>query len=252
MRKIITGIFLFPLLLLAQVNESDTLKLKADLSATGFWQGGNVETVIFRAKSSISFQPYKKWVFKTQNSYVYQEFGRIKADEDILSLNFLYVDPSRKIYPLLLGFVSTNFRREIALRSLLGLGLTFKLVEKKNNWLKCSISSEYEQTRFKETNFNLPFYSGSTEINTFRGTVWLSGRWQLLEKKVIATHEFYFQPSLERRDNFRWQADLGLELPIWKFFNFKINYLHTFESIVIAGQQREDSVLTFGFSVKSY
>ncbi len=240
------------MVLLAQVNDGDTLKVKADLSATGFWQGGNVETFIFRAKSSISFKPYKKWVFKTQNSYVYQEFGRVKADEDVLSLNFLYVDPSRKIYPLLLGFVSTNFRREIDWRSLLGAGITFRLVEKQHNWLKCSISSEYEQTRFKQTDFNLAAYDGSTFINTFRGTVWLSGRWQLLEKKAIATHEFYFQPSLEQQDNFRWQADLGLEWPIWKFFNFKINYLHTFESIVIAGQQREDSVLTFGFSVKSY
>ena len=81
--------FLFiPLLLTAQINESDTLKVKADLSLTGFWQGGNVQTLIFRAKSNFSFTPWKRWVFKTQNSYVYQEFGKVKADEDILSLNF--------------------------------------------------------------------------------------------------------------------------------------------------------------------
>lgn len=67
-----------PISLFSQINESDTLKLKADLSLTGFFQGGNVDTFIFRAKSDFSYKPLKKWVFKTQNSYVYQEFGKKK------------------------------------------------------------------------------------------------------------------------------------------------------------------------------
>ena len=74
----------------------------------------------------------------------------------------------------------------------------------------------------------------------------------MFKKKVIVNHEFYFQPSLEQSNNFRWQADAGLELPIWEFLNFKINYLHTFESVVIENQKREDNILTFGFTLKSY
>jgi len=45
------------MLLSAQINESDTLSIKANLSLTGFYQGGNVETIIFRAKSEFSFNP---------------------------------------------------------------------------------------------------------------------------------------------------------------------------------------------------
>ena len=99
---------ILPIFVSAQINESDTFKVKASLSLTGFYQGGNVETVIFRAKTDVSFNPKKNWVFKNQNSYVYQEFGKNKADEDILSLNFLYFHPERKIYPFALGFASTN------------------------------------------------------------------------------------------------------------------------------------------------
>lgn len=131
MRKLLFYFLLLPILLSAQINESDTLKTKANLSLTGFYQGGNVETLIFRAKSDFSFRPLKKWVFKTQNSYVYQEFGKKKADEDILSLNFLYLNPERRLYPLLLGFVSTNFRREIDLRYLVGAGVTYQVLHKK-------------------------------------------------------------------------------------------------------------------------
>ncbi len=242
----------FPIFLSAQINESDTLKVKANLSLTGFYQGGNVETLILRAKSDFSFKPLKKWVFKTQNSFVYQEFNKEKADADILSLNFLYFNPDRKIYPLVLGIVSTNFRREIDFRYLLGAGVTFKILNNKNYWLKFALSSEYELTDFGESNFNLSEYDGNSSINTFRGTIWVNGRYNLFKKKVIVSHEFYFQPSLEHSNNFRWQTDFSIELPIWKFLNFKINYVRTFESIVIENQKQKDSILTFGFTVKSY
>ena len=59
-------LLLSPILLSAQLNESDSLKLKANLSLTGIFQGGNVETLIFRARSEVSVKPWKKWVFKTQ------------------------------------------------------------------------------------------------------------------------------------------------------------------------------------------
>ena len=50
MKKVLFLVFLFPLCIAAQNNESDTLKLKASLSITGFFQDGNVETLIFRAE----------------------------------------------------------------------------------------------------------------------------------------------------------------------------------------------------------
>ncbi|WP_345276076.1 DUF481 domain-containing protein [Litoribaculum gwangyangense] len=252
MKRILYYFLFSPIVLFAQINESDTLNLKAKLALTGFWQGGNVETLIFRAKSDLSFIPWKKWVFKTQNSYIYQEFGRKKADEDILSLNFLYLNPERKVYPLLLGFVSTNFRREIDLRSMFGAGVTFQILNKNDNWLKVALSSEYEQTDFKKSNFNRSEFNGNESINTFRGTIWLNGKYQLFKNKLIINHESYFQPSLERSNNYRWQADIGLELPLVKFLSFKVNYLHTFESVVIVNQKQEDKVLTFGFTLKSY
>lgn len=237
MNKIFFILIISPFFLSAQINESDTLNFKADLSLTGFYQGGNVETFIFRAKSNMTLKPLRQWVFKTQNSYVYQEFGKQKADEDILSLNFLYLNPERKLYPLVLGFFSTNYRREIEMRYLLGGGITYQFFNKDDSWLKIALSSEYESTLFNETNFNIAEYNGNNTINTYRGTVWVNGKYHLFKKKMIISHEVYYQPSLEKSNNYRWQADLGLELPIWKYLNFKINYIYTNESIVIANQK---------------
>lgn len=256
MKNYLFILILFPLLLQAQeartsASVKDSTKVKANLSLTGFWQSGNVETLIFRAKSDLEFKTWKKAVFKTQNSYVYQEFGKAKADEDILSLNFLYFNPEKRIYPQLLGFVSTNFRREIDLRYLLGAGATYQVIQGEERWLKMSLTAEYEHTDYKRKDFNRDEFDGNSAINTFRGTVWLNGRYPIFKKKMILTHESFFQPSLSQKRNFRWRADFGLEFPVWTFLNLKVNYLRTFESLVIEGQQRKDRFLTFGFTLKN-
>lgn len=251
MRKIFICFLLFSLSASAQINESDTLNFSTNISLTGFWQGGNVETLIFRVKSELSFKPWKKWVFKTKNSYVYQEFGKEKADEDILSLNFLYFNPERKIYPLVLGFLSTNFRREIDLRHLVGAGVTFQIIKKEKNWLKLALSSEYERTNFSTTDFNIDEFDGASTISTLRTTLWINGKYHLFKNKMILNHESYFQPSLKWGNNYRWVTDIGLEFPVWDFLDLKINYLNTYESIVIENQKKEDRFLTFGFTIKS-
>ena len=145
-----------------------------------------------------------------------------------------------------------NFRREIDRRYLVGAGLSYQIVQKKKDWLKVSLTAEYEETDFKSEQFNRSEYNGNRVINTFRTTIWLSGKYYLFKDKLILTHESFFQPSLEASNNFRWRGDLGLELPVWKFLNFKVNYLNTFESLVIQGQEQEDRFLTFGFTLKNY
>ncbi|NET32927.1 MAG: DUF481 domain-containing protein [Cyanothece sp. SIO1E1] len=251
MKRLFFFLLLIPSSLSAQMNESDSLGWQASLSLSGFYQAGNVETIIFRANSDVSIKAWRNWVFETKNSYVYQEFGKEKADEDILSLNFLNFNPNRRFYPLVLGFVSTNFRREIDLRYLFGAGISYQLLNEPDNWLRLSVTTEFEHTEFGKTEFNRSQYNGDTIINTFRGTIWLNARYELVPGKMILRHESYYQPSLERSSNFRWQSDLGLEFPIWKKMNLTMNYLHTFENIVIAGQKPEDRFVTVGFSIKS-
>jgi len=252
MKRLLYGILIFPVVLSAQINESDSLKVKASLALTGFWQSGNVETLILRGRTDFTIKPFKKWVYKNTNSYVYQEFGKEKADADFLSLNFLYFNPEKRFYPQVLAFASTNFRRQIDSRFLIGAGATYQIIQQKEHWLKASLTFEYEDTRFNTNTFNQSQFNETNDINTYRGTIWINGQYELFKKKVVLKHESYIQPSLENSDNYRWQADLGLEFPIWKFLSFKINYLHTYESIVIEGQQEEDTFLTFGLTLKSF
>jgi hypothetical protein len=252
MKKTLLVLLVFPIFLSAQINESDSLKVMGSLSLTGFWQSGNVETLILRGRTDFSVKPWKKWVYKNTNSYVYQEFGNVKADADFLSLNFVYFNPERRFYPQVLAFVSTNFRREIDVRYLVGAGATYQILDQKENWLKASLTFEYEETQFARSTFNNTQFNGSTSINAIRSTIWLNGKYELFKKKLILKHENYFQPAIGESDNYRWQGDVTVELPLWQFLSFNVNYRHTFESLVIENQKQQDTFLTFGFTLKSF
>lgn len=122
----------------------------------------------------------------------------------IFSASILYnFKPNRKSYPLILGFASTNDRREIDVRYLLGAGMTYQLVNADNHWLKFSPSCEFENTHFFRSDFNFAEYNGMSSIPTCRGTFWANGKYQLFNKKLEFNHEIYFQPSLEDRPNYR-------------------------------------------------
>ena len=89
----------------------------------------------------------------------------------------------------------------------------------------------------------------SPSINRLQFTV---NTYHLFDKKLIASYESFYQPSLEQGDNYRWQVELGLEIPLKKFLNFKIDYRSTYESIVIEDQEEGDRFLTFGFTLKNF
>ncbi len=71
----------------------------------------------------------------------------------------MYLNQKRKFYPLVLGFIGTNFRREIDLRYLLG-GVTNKILDKEDNWPKVILLNGYEKKQFgksynnNSTNYN--------------------------------------------------------------------------------------------------
>lgn len=249
---LVTCFFVFPFLLMGQSQQTESLKIKAGINLSGFFQSGNVETTILRAKSNIVVKPLARWSFQNENSYVYQEFGKQKADTDVLSLNFVRYNMTKKITPFVLSFFSTNFRRQIDYRYLVGVGGTYNVLDSNHHLFKLSLSSEYERTNFLNSDFNVQSYDGVSKVTTFRGTLWLYGKHSWFQKKVILSHETYFQPSLQERDNFRWQTDVTLEFPIWKYLSVTVNYRHAYEGIVIQNEKQQDDFLTFGLELKNY
>jgi hypothetical protein len=243
-------LFIFPIgSAWAQLNESDTALWQMKVGVTGVWQGGNVELLAIRGKLDASFSPNPDWAFKTQNAYLYQSFFNNRADEDIFSRNFLYYQPRKMIYPFLISFISTNFRRKIDFRQFSGAGASWQILRGKNGQtVKTALSGVYETSRFSVSQFNEVRLNGNDRIDTWRATAWLFGRHSLLSKTLVLHYEGYFQPSLEDAENIRWQVEAGLDVPLRKGWAFTINWIYTYESIIAQRLQNHDRILTFGFN----
>lgn len=232
----------------AQLNESDTTRFQLRAGASGAWQQGNVALVVLRSRLEMVTNGKQPVVFKTQNNSLYQEFSGFKVDNDLNSRNFLYYKPQRTIYPFALLYIQTNFRRKIDYRWFGGVGVTWQLVRQSHTNLKFSAGVLREDTRFSSTRFNENFYNGSRHIALWRGTFYLSGWHRLLNNKLRLFYSTYWQPGFEQVANNRAQADIGLELPIWKGLSFQTEYLFAYEQVVAERIQEIDRILTFGLN----
>ncbi len=232
----------------AQINESDTAKFQLRVSLTGNYQQGNVEVLNIKSRLDLVFAPVKNWVFKSQNSSLYQAFYSKKADNDIFSRNFLYYKPQSRFYPFGIMYVSGNFRRKISSRYFSGAGFTWQMIRTAKNTVKLSLSSVYESTRFRSVTYNDAAYNGKDKIELWRGTLFLAGWNYLLKQHLRFYYDAYWQPAFSNHNNYRTQLDIGLDLPVWKGFSFNTLFAYTHENVVATGIVENDKILTFGLA----
>lgn len=233
-----------------QLSESDTTRFQFRTSTSGSWQTGNVDLFIIRGKLDLVTNGKKNLVFKSQNNNLYQEFGGLKADNDISSRNYLYWKPQQAFYPFAMFYAQTNFRRKVDNRLFGGIGGTFQLLRQDKNNLKLSASIVREVTHFGTDQFNESFYNGNQSVVLWRATIYASGNHKVLDDKLIVFYRTYWQPAFEVVSNNRFQGDIGLEFPIWHGFSFLSEYTFSFEQVVADQVKQTDRVLTFGISYR--
>lgn len=232
----------------SQLNESDTVTFQSRATISGSYQQGNVALLAVRSKLDFTYSPVKQFVFKSQNSSLYQEFGNAKADNNLFSRNYFYWRPQKKVYPFGIAYISSNYRRKINVRFFAGAGVTHQLVQKQFHVLKLSASAVYETNRFKGTVYNKTEYNGSNQINLWRGTLYAGGWNYLLNRKLRLYYDVYWQPSFNNSNNYRTQYDVGADVPLWKGLNLSVLYIFTNENVVINNIKQQDKILSFGFS----
>ncbi|HRH59076.1 MAG TPA: DUF481 domain-containing protein [Chitinophagaceae bacterium] len=234
---------------IAQINESDTVKFQMRASLTGNYQKGNVEILSLRSKLDASYAPGKKnFVFKSQNSSLYQAFYSNKVDNDLYSRNFIYYKPEHTVYTLGIAFISTNYRRKVSIRYFTGGGVTYQPLHTKDHVIKIAFNAIYEQTKFKDTVYNFSEYNGSNKIDVVRTTLFLGGWSYLLQKHLRLFYDVYWQPSINNKNNYRLQVDFNADYPLWKGLFFTAAYTFSHDNIVVDKIKQEDRILSFGLA----
>lgn len=236
------------LLAFAQINESDTVGFQLQLRSGGSYQTGNVELLRVTNQLDVSTRISSDLVFKTQNNYFYQRFFGNKADEDLASSNYLYLQPENILYPYAISFISTNFRRDLDLRTFTGLGLTYQLLQKTAQTVKLSANVLYEQSTYRSQVFNYQEFNGSEHIKAFWSTLYLRGFHPLKEAALKLTYELYWQQSLADRVNYRYHLLAGLDLSVRKGFSIQSRIVYAYENLVTTRVKQKDLLWTWGLA----
>ncbi len=235
----------------AQINESDTVQFQLRANITGNYQQGNVEVLAIKSKLDFSISASTNWIFKSQNSSLYQSFYKTEADNDVFSRNYLYFRPKKKVYPFVITYLSSNYRRKISNRYFAGAGTTLQWVNSQKNVLKFSACILYESTKFRASQYNYSEYNGKENVSVWRGTLYASGWHYLCNKQIRLYYDAYWQPVWTNKNNYRTQFDLGIDLPIWKNFFFTALLAYSHENVVVTNVLQNDKLITFGLTYQS-
>lgn len=235
-------------LLRAQLNESDTMKFQLRAGLTGNYQRGNVRVFTVRGRGDGVWRAGAAFVFKSQNSALYQSFSGVKADNDLFSRNYLYYQPAKRVYPFGIAYISSGYRRKINSRYFAGLGATLQLVRRQWLTLKYSASVVYEQTLFRERVYNFSHYNGQQRLKTWRATLYTAGNGRIGSGKLRYYFDAFWQSAFADAKNYRVQADAGIELPVYRGLSFTASCSYFHEHLVVSSVRRDDTILGFGIS----
>lgn len=213
---------------------------KYSLSAEGFFSRGNVERNLITTRASLSINP--EWVeFEINPRYSYGDQNGVVAERDFFSDIHLSLFPKHTFYGLSFGIAEVSNLRNIELRWLSGIGLGIHILHKPNAYFSITNALIYESTTFVE----------DEEILTVRNSMRFKGKYSFFQKKLSFRHVIFIQPSLQDADNYRWNANFKLELPLTKYFGITSNLDSSYESIVAEGKKNNDTRWTIGFVLKN-
>lgn len=233
---------------IAQINESDTMKMQLRVSLTGNYQEGNVQVLNIRSRSELLVRPGEKWAFKSQISSLYTKFYDRKIDNDINFRNTLYFQPERRLSGYIAAFVFTNHRRKMKSRYVIATGPTWQAIRTKPFILKLSANIVHESTLFKDTVFNHSRYNGKDKISLWRYSLSAGGWGFFFNNRLRLFYELFLRQAFNNSKNYRTHLEVGFDLPIWRGLSFNTLYNSTHENVVVKDIREDDRILTFGLS----
>lgn len=235
----------------AQLNETDTTRLRARLTATGSYLDGNVRRLLLINKLELAYaQP--AWGFSSRNDYHYGFTGPRKTEDDVITWSYAYRHPFARLYPFLVFLGESNFRRGLRWRTQPGVGLSVNAVRQPRFLLRASLMGSYERSTYRGTRFDNYADTTRNVISTWRATVRVFGHYELANRRLRLLYELWNQQSVTMRDNYRFFGETTLEVPISKRVSLRGSLRYTYESIGLLSSRPYDLFGTYGLAISNF
>lgn len=235
----------------AQLADSDTIKLAGKLSLTGNFTDGNMKRYLLNTGLEMVHAGSHIGV-KLSTQYMWGKFFSSKTENDILSRNFIYLNPSYRLYPFLMIWLESSVRRRVSFRNQYAAGFTFKPVYLSEHKIKTSLLLSYDNSLYTVSKFINYDDSSSRRISTWRVIGRVSGMHRLFQGKCRLYYEGWLQPSLQFAKNIRWHTETHIELPMNKNISFKTGITYFYDNVTVKTAKQYDWWWTTGFSIANF
>lgn len=223
-------IFLLPFFLFSQ---KDTLHIKYNLQATGLYNRGNNNNIVFNSNNNIVFDKTK---FKNSTIYNYNygtQSGIENQNEHFSNNTFSYKFNS-KFNLVTLVEVESSFMRMIEIRGLYGIGCGYSI----SKWLSVSDLFSIDKTNYKD---------GRTLL-VGRNSLRIKINW--IKNRFSFNTETYIQPDAQSK-YFRFRSNTNVGYKINKSLSIVISAQESYEQFVIRNRQNNDFNLNIGISINN-
>lgn len=234
---------------IGQIMQQDTAKWNFGLSSTFSYSGGNVERLLLRSMVETK-HVHNRWGFASTTSHIYGTFSGFQTENDLISKNFVYLFPKKKVYPYLMGWLETNYRRNLKFRHQVGPGVTYAILWKDKHLIKLSATGTFERSTYGSDSFTELGILGSKTINNWRATARIYGKHSFFKQHLNLGYEVWWQQSLTDIANYRYLAIINMEVPVFKGLAVKVNLDRYFESVVPVSAKPGDTYFTIGLTYK--
>lgn len=227
----------------SQTKAKDTLKVKYLLSSDLSVTAGNLKSFTTVNKGQLDLEK-RVWGLNTTALFRY---GTLEDEINSREFNVsaaASLFPKNRVYGFINGGYEFSFLRGFDNRAFGGAGISFRVFRQENNKLETFFNALYEFTEF-----NAPIVvdgDTSNTLSTARGVLGWTGTHKVFSKKLIITHAGKFQQSLQNLDNYRFEGNVNLTLPIFSVLSVKTGVQYTYENIVLDDRQNSDFIWTFG------
>lgn len=251
-KKILFLTLFLPILLNAQTdtlrNKKDTLLIKYLVSSDFTFTLGNLNSFTTVNKGQLDLE--RRIIgSKIVAQYRYGVIDSTVNSNELTTSLMISFFPKNRAYGFVNGGFETSFLRGLTARGLGGLGVGFRVIKNDSHQFEPFINFNYEYNKYREPIQITP--DTSFVLQTFRGIIGWTGLHKVIKNKMVITHNFKYQQSLTKAENFRFEGNIVISYPIIKILAIKAGFTGTFENVVPDTRKKADFIWTIGIALSN-
>lgn len=236
---------------IAQLEEGDTARWQFNSNFSLRLNKGNVERLIVTPEANVAhIQAKQLWGFSARQRFTYGTFGPVRTENDLLSRNFIYLTPERKVYPYLMAWFQTHARQKLDFRYQVGPGVTLVPLKKNHQVLKVSMTFTYERNWYANSGLNYIEDQAVKEYQVVRLTGRVFGSHNFSNGIVSLYYEFLFQQATNNKYNWRIFTEGGVNTKIIYGFSMRTYVNYEYQQVHVSTEKANDLILNIGLSYK--